>query len=370
MEIFEQKEKRRRQMEAKKRIAGIKAAAMRAPAKPWTDSDDEFDIYHDSPRSKPTPVLVQIDGRRKYPDAKAVLNKTSAKPMVSKQRQAMLRRAGKTARPKEDVTETYIDFAGKAFKHAELKKSNAGAVPVGQKKGRDNLISQAQMDAMIKAKHQQQIATLQRQKEEEWGRIRALPKREQQDMTAILEMTAKAAAEVRKESEDEEDEDYAFVSEGENEDEEARMEYSGEESEVQNGSDEDVDEGSETASTGKENRPAEIAERVEMDEEELAPVIRRKPRTSNRVAFDSDDEGDTTMRAPPLRAPLVEVPIRQVVNPVACEVDIGGFEAASGSFSQLFEATQSANQPTANVSPFCSNRSLLMILSGRLCSTT
>jgi len=347
-ELLEQEEKRRQQVEARKRMAEVKAAAIRASANAEANLDDDLDIYHDTPRSKPEVRHLKDARGRDVPDARAVLAKTSAIPAVSKQRQAMLRRAGKIARPKEDVTETFVDFAGKAFKHAELKGINAGAVPAGQKKGRDNLISQAQVDAMIRAKHQQQIAALQKKKEEDWGRVRPLPKKEQQDMQAILEMTARAAEDARDESEEDDGEDDEFIPERDDEDQEdGGMEYSGEENGAEEGSDEEVGEDLESVGTDKEALPAVAAE---MDEDEIAPVIRRKPRVSNRAVFDSDEEGDTKPPPSTIRPPLAEVTISpQAISLVGQDLDLSGFGSGSVGFSQLFEATQPADQPTAIV---------------------
>ena len=348
-ELLEQENKRRQQLEATKRLSAAKAAVLRASVKPAGDaeSDDDIDIYYEAPRAATfVPHLGKDAGRRVMPDAKAILNKTSATPAVTKQRQAMLRRAGKNARPKDEVTETFVHFAGKTYKHAELRKANAGAVPAGQKKGRDQNISQTQVNEMTKAKHQRQIAAIQRQKEEEWGRVRALPKKEQQDVKTVLEMTAKAAEEREEDSDEEDGEDGEFVpegSEGEEELEEGvRTNYSGEETEVVAGSEEEDGAGSERADTDKENQPTEAAG---SDEDELAPIIRRKPWASTRNALNSDDEGDTSPGMASARPPLAEITIPQQLL-MGGDLDLEGFGSEEGGFSQLFEATQPVDQPT------------------------
>ena len=343
-EVFEQEDLRLRNLEKQKRLADFKIAhAKRMPVAKMAqnDSDDDFDIYHDAP---PPNKLVDTT-RRKHPDAKAILNKTNGVPAVSKQRQAMLHRAGKVARPREDVSETFVDFAGTTFGHAELRRANAGAAPAGQKKGRESMISQAQVDSMIKSKHQLQIAALQKQKEEDWGRARALPQRQKQDVEAILEMTTQAAEEAREDSEAEDTDDEDFLPEGASED--GQVLYSGDESGEDTLDDDEVDERSESAHPGhsgtdKENHPDAPAED---EEDEPEPIIHRKVRATARFAIDSDDENDATPRA---RAPLaeVEVPLQQTDD----GLDLSGFDDGSPGFSQLFEATQAADQATASVS--------------------
>ena len=353
-EMLEQVTKRQEQKEKQQRLAGIKAAALKAAKsllKATGNSDDDFDIFEDSPaRLAQNPVVENF--HRKVPDARAVLNKTFAVPAVNKQRQAMLRRAGKIARPKDDVTETFVDFAGKTFKHAELRRFNAGAMPAGQKKGRDNVLSQAQMDVIIQAKHQKQISALQKQKEQDWGRVRALPIKERADMDAILEMNAEAAHDDRYESvdedEDEDEDDEDFVLEGHHQDEEVdQREFSGEESEqaaYEEGEDED---GSETADADKTNGPSDASD---VEDDEPTPVVCRKARASYRVALDSDDEMSISPQHSTVRDPVMNVaPLERASDMPPASFDLGGFAGSSVGFSQLFEKTQSENLPAAIV---------------------
>ena len=346
-----------------KRLNEAKAQAlkMKRPAR-IADSDDEFDVLPDAPTSRQVSVKTKAIVRR-FPDAKAVLHQTNSAPAISKQGQAVLRRAGKLTKPKDNVTETFLNFAGQVYKHADMKRANAGAVPSGQKKGRDSTISQAQIDAMMRVKHQQQISALQRKKEADWGRVRNLPQRQQQDYAAMIAASARHA-EIKEEEDDERDDDD-FAPEGEDVEEyggeDEGIAYSGEESgeeeaEEEGGTEDEIEnEESSRSETGnpdtdKENQP-QIAEE---DDDEPMPVIRRKPHSSARVALDSDDETEKTPKAILLaRQPLAEVamPSPTIKSPqTGNSFDLAGFGSGrSPGFSQLFEPTQPADQLTAKV---------------------
>ncbi|WWD18187.1 hypothetical protein CI109_102636 [Kwoniella shandongensis] len=315
------------------------------PSHPESD-DDDFDIVRESPIKPRTNTLASpttVNGR-KFPDAKAVLSANTTKPAISRNRQQFLQRAGKPSRPKsEDLSETYLDFAGKAFGHADLKNTNSGAKPAGQKNGRDTALRPDEMAKAIRLKHQQQVAALQKKKEEDWGRVRKLPSKVEQDVEALVEATKKTPAPESEVDEDEDDEEFVP---DEEEGEEPLM-WSGEESEAE----EADDVASSHAEEGKENQDVDTAQHVDDDEEddEAAPIIKRKARTTAKVAFDSDDE-DATTKSAVNRTPLNEmIAPPQVIKATPPTVDgFGDFDLAgfgdngggSPGFSQLFDPTQ------------------------------
>ena len=334
-----------------KLLAERKAAALRLQQSREDDIDDDFEVV------KETAKAVKFEEPRRGPDAKAILgigNAAGPAP-ISKERQDLLKRAGMLARrKKEDATETFVDFAGKAFKHAEMKRENGGARPAGVKKGRDTALTGAQLDQMIRQKHLEQAAMLRKKKDEEWGQTRQLPEKR---TTNIEELVQASSSHQEVEEQESEDEDGEFVPDGDIGDDEAESEVEGEGEDIQFSGEEDEgpdrsDEGEEeddereeestaVSDTNKENRPEE-------DEEET--IIRRKAKPTIRVAIDSDDE-EITPRAS--RQPLAEI---QQASPTAQkratqnfdgfnfggELNLGGFgeDSQSGGFSQLFEPTQ------------------------------
>ncbi|WWC60580.1 uncharacterized protein I303_103154 [Kwoniella dejecticola CBS 10117] len=341
------------------------------PAKPSSDGppeeEEESDFEIDNEPTPKKDVFVQkaLNGRQ-VPGAKAILSKSNNQSTISKQKQGFLARAGKLHKNKnhtEGISETYVDFAGKAFSHSNQKLQNGGARPSTQKKGRDEALSNEEFNKFIVAKHQQQISLIARKKEEDYGRVKMLPGRQEQ----IIQIPETQVEGDQPEDadgdkvEDEDDEEYN-PEEGEEEEEE-RMVWSGEDegsgSEAEP-DEEAVDQGEE----GIENIVDVIPETLEDDEEEeeeVNPMFKRKPRASARVAFDSDDEDN----AKPSSAK--EVP-RQEDQPQSSATlksstaddgfggfDLGGFGDASQGFSQLFGATQAAD-PMADGDAFAGLR--------------
>ena len=323
-----------------------KAAALRANTtqKATPVEEDDFEILPDEHTPKPRARFASTGS----PNAKAVLQKSNKSPAISKARQDYLRRAGRSTRPKEDLTETYIEVAAKTFNHAGQRQASGGARPAGQKAGRDRPLSTTQMNAKMQEASRAQAALVRQKKEEAWGKVRVLPQKRQLDMQAVIQ--ASARYETREVEEDEDEEDGDFVPEGEDMDQDVEMD------DVENGfatpaeQDEDDVQGSESGEshgTDKENQPAPVehdtSDPADEDDEDT-PIIRRRPRPSARVEVNSDDEGEVRPRAP-----LEEiVPVQ--TTPTAPVFDLGGFGDGSPGFSQLFEATQ-LNTATSKVGP-------------------
>jgi hypothetical protein len=330
-----------------RRLAEMKQRALKQARRDQPDSDDDLEIESAAPSRAGPSHRIEVKaepGKKRFPDARAVLDRdfTKASPGLSKQRQTLLRHAGKALKAKEAASETYADFAGKTWDHAGLKNANGGAVPAGMKHGRQNPISAEQLEALVREKHAEQARAWRKKKEAEYGRVRQMPARTQQDLEAMI--AANERYEPKEEADsDAEDEDFAPDGE-EDEDETAEdaMEYSGEEDEDWGqGEDEDKDEvnGVDEVDTAGSGDAGE-------EEEEEAAIIRRKPRASNRIADDSDGE-ETTPRAIRVAPPAVQAP--ETVAPAAAaevtdlgsDIDFGGFGGSGDAgFSQLFEATQ------------------------------
>jgi hypothetical protein len=297
-----------------------------------------------------------------------VLRRDNTVSAISKQRQDQLRFAGRSARHKDgDASETFVAFAAKTFNHADLKRATGGAKPAERQAGRDRPVDAKSLDAMMKASHLRQVAAVQKKKEEDWGRARALPQRQEQDVEKLLDMTAKADARgVEDEEDEEEDEDGDYDPEDEDSGDEV-VQFSGDEDEDEGEGDgeeagSDVENDLEMSEGDKENVPLSSSskqngEDEDEDDEPLPLKVVRKARASNRAVVDSDDEEVTPRRPTEPRQPLGEVsaPAQADVTPKGIEptfVDLAGFGSGgiggsgsgsgSGSpgFSQLFEATQ------------------------------
>ncbi|ORX34134.1 hypothetical protein BD324DRAFT_636765 [Kockovaella imperatae] len=318
------------------KAAALKAKAERAAATP--DDDDDFTILPDMQTPRPRARFAST----KSPAAKAVLQKSTKSPAITKQRQDLLRRAGKSTRTKpSNVTETYMDFAGKTWDHAGLRRANGGSRPAGQKSGRDAIITTEQMNARIQAGHLAQVAGYRSQKESEWGRVRQLPEKKVPDIQALIEASAAVSRQIEDDREGDESDDEDFVpdeeeeNDGESEDEVKDVEGAGSAlDETEFGEEEGFgsESGQSSHGTDKENRPNPIVlQLVDEDEEEDTPIMKRKPRI--RVALDSDDEEQH-----PTRLPLEELPVPQAHHETS--LDLAGFDQGSPGFSQLFEPTQ------------------------------
>ncbi|WVQ97004.1 hypothetical protein IAU59_004114 [Kwoniella sp. CBS 9459] len=358
-------EKLKRLQELKQMHARAPPAKLHlGPAKPGSDDELEFEEEEVTPKKEVKPIVKVAKGGRGGGGAKGVLMKDSAQPTVSRQKQLALQRAGKSGRSRhsEEITETYMDAAGKAFRHSDQKQLNAGARPVGQKHGRDTALTPQAVEAYMKQSHQRQVAAIQKKKEEDYGRARRLPQRVEQDIEIVVE-ASKAEADAPSDGDDDGDDgDYAPDDEGEEEDD--RMAWSGEEAE--DGSDEDGEEENGVLDVGedvaKENKPAPTVPSLEEDDDEVIPSFKRKPRISRR-AIDSDDEESVpqpqTRSSPAQRTPLKDIPTPQVQASAKDnqsdigfgdigfgDIDFGGFGSGDGGsqgFSQLFGATQAGD---------------------------
>ncbi|EIW72820.1 hypothetical protein TREMEDRAFT_58988 [Tremella mesenterica DSM 1558] len=357
LEMLEEQQRIRQNEEIRRanqlRLAERKAAALRLQtsrlqlAQP---DEDDFTILPDSPRRN---TSTAPNG----PDAKAVLHRDSALPVLDRNRQMQLRYAGKSAKAKKDVTETFAQFAGQAWNHAGLKRSNGGAKPAGVKQGRDEKISFAEVELMMKRSHQEQVKGIRTKKEEEWGRGKMLPNKELRDMSQLLEAGPVEEDMMDVEDDDEEDddeEDENYILSGEEDEaldeENEAVEYSGEEEggdddeEMEDGTSSEKDSTAEASGPDKENLPeSTISEEQNMFSPKRSSIIRRP-------AFPIDDE-ETTPRAvndSTIRAPLAEmdVPSHRKDSNVTFSPDVAGFGTGSPGFSQLFEATQSADTST------------------------
>lgn len=357
-----EEENRRKNLD---KLQALKLAALREQAgRPLlAREDDDFTIFEDELRK---PTIEEHRG----PDAKAVLHRDSALPALSRNRQQQLRYAGKSGKVKAEVTETFAEYAGRKYDHAGQRVALGGAKPAGQKQGREIPISAQQVEAMMKLGHQKQATEQRRAKEENWGRVRILPKKEQQDMSDLITAVPEDfAAESDDADEDDDDEDFAMSEDGSQSAEEGLV-YSGEEDEGEGEEGEGVAESltlddsdespirlsAEPSDADKENLPEGNDEEGE-DTNLVKPPTHRR---SRKVIFGSDDESEIP-RAPTVnRAPLQEMPVPQVTQKSSGSLfgNVGGFDAdASQGFSQLFEATQPADQPTRRDDGFAGLRS-------------
>ncbi|OCF43223.1 hypothetical protein I317_02931 [Kwoniella heveanensis CBS 569] len=352
-------EKQRRLLEFKLKQLHARAPPAKlhlGPAKSGSDDELDFEQEEVTPKKEVKQIVQAVKTGRG--GAKGVLFKDSAQPSVSRQRQMILQRAGKSARSRhpEEVSETYIDIAGKAFKHSDQKQMNAGSKPVGQKQGRDTALTPQAVDAYIKQSHQRQVAAIQRKKEEDYGRTRRLPQRVEQEVEVIVEASKPEA----EDASDEEAEDGDYVPDEEGEEGDERMVWSGEEAEED--PDQEEAEGEEDGmlevgeGSAKENEPVPSGPPAEDEDEEGLPSFKRKPRASRR-AIDSDDE-DSLPRPQAKSSPVQRTPLREVPTPQPQatlrdagedgfgEIDFGGFGSGGGGspgFSQLFGATQAGD---------------------------
>ncbi|WVQ65190.1 uncharacterized protein L199_003363 [Kwoniella botswanensis] len=321
--------------------------------------DDDLEFDDDEPTPKKEVVKQAMP---KVTGAKAVLAKNVNQSTISKQKQGFLARAGKLhkkVKPQDqnqlDISETYVDFAAKTFSHAQQKQLNGGSKPANQKKGREEPLSNEDMAKLIQKKHQEQIVKLRQKKEEDYGRVKVLPQRVEQDFQVLLEAS-------KNQHENDNDENGDDDEDGEDEDynPEEEMVWSGEEQEEEEGEGE-VDDQSQPGEEREgedqnEDQHALPATLEEDDDEEYTPMIKRKPRASARVALDSDDEDAQTQAqartrsSPAQKAPLAEVPAGLTATAKSTQgfggFDLGGFgdDAGSQGFSQLFGDTQAATQ--------------------------
>ncbi|KAK4684866.1 mediator of replication checkpoint protein 1, partial [Tremellales sp. Uapishka_1] len=320
-ELRAEEEKRMYQKLQQRKSEAIKLQKQAAkPAGPL--EDDDFEIYTDETITEPKPQLrfFAKPSTSRFPDAKAVLSK-SAGSAISKNRQALLSRAGVAAREKAELEGRLMVRAGK---HSFGK--------VGSKKAErtEKVVEKDQLDNLMRRNHLEQARALRLKKEMDFGGRRNLP--EKKEIVVDIPEQLDHAEDATSGDEEEEDEDFAPAPEDESDDE---VEYSGEEGdgEEENQAEEEDEEGHD-----KENQPPPRAADEDFDDEEDGDVPLRKRRnhiSSARTRIvDSDDETDLPTLAP--SAPFVMM--RGSATP---ELDLAGFGGdGSPGFSQLFGETQ------------------------------
>jgi len=335
------------QIEARRRILERRKQDHMKALK-WTGggghSDDELSII---PKAQPAVRFVDIKptaGRT----ARNVIDNFVNASGPSRQRQA-LQFTGRRSSGKEELTETMAEFAGKTFKHADLRTTSGGSRPAGQKANKAKAITPNDLGEMMRERHRQQAQKIQEKKEKAFGaRKRPMPSREAPDLEAqIEELRAREASRLQydqeeeaDEDEDEDDEDYQGSDEEEVDGgDEEEVQYSGEEDAIEAGVVED--EQSETGTeidVDQENQPTshqvdKIADSIEQDSPVKSSTIPTHQESTPR----------------PSREPLAEVqPTQNNATPQGLDstfVDISGFGSGGGSpgFSQLFEATQAGD---------------------------
>jgi hypothetical protein len=334
----------RRRILAKRKQEHMKALKWTGKGRDNGNSDDELSI---TPQPQPAVRFADVKPTAGPRTARSVLT-NYLDTTGGKHRQVATQFVGKKA-VKEEISETMADFAGKTFKHADMRIMNGGSRPAGQKANRDKVITQRDLDAMTLKEHQRQALRIQQKKEQTFGvRKRHLPTREVQDLEAqIEELRAREArrfGEPEEDDEDAEDGDYQGSDEEEDEVEvEAEeVQYSGEE----------------------DNGGLDIEKQGEEEESDGATDIEIDADKENDIGTASKDhitvsleEGSSPIKAQhvvsdqatprPFREPLSELQVGQAdATPQALEstfVDISGFgSGGSPGFSQLFEATQAA----------------------------
>lgn len=294
------------------KLAKIKADAIaaRKPLAPGDDSqddDDDFEIVEETPQ-RPTP--------------------RPAPPKSSRQLSNVHLMAGvKHRAPKQDLSESYVGHAGRAFGHADTKVRNGARTAVGVSAKKNSAIGNPELNKYLFERAQENAQAIQKQKEDAWGSRRKLADKEALDLAAA-EITADDPAAVREDEDGDEDEaDEDFVPEGseseagdEVEEMDDRPVYSGEEDADMADGDED-DETSEGGNENKENEPPSPD-----TDDETTPVARSMRRRN-------------IIRSPS-GSPSVSLTQLPVVGPVTEQNSPDGFGSDDGDFSQLFGDTQ------------------------------
>ena len=344
--------------EHQKRLLAFKNAALAKKSKGKEKATPALELDLDDDDLSIIPAkgkLTFTPSHRKVPDARGadargVLSRSSAVPAPTRTRQNVMKWSGKRA--KQDVTETHIDFAGRQFGHAELKRNNAGARPAGQKKGRDEIISQAQVDQQMLARHKKQVRMLAKTKEERFGPGRNLPEKHALDITELVRSSNEETDLVAESDAD--DSDFAPTGEEDEGAEVAEAEAEGSDDErvsaVQGTHPDELDDVNDDNDADKENQPAPPAAVDDEDDEDDNPFrVSARPSARNRRRVASDDEGETE--------PVRDMSLREAIKkPAAAAKDVGldlaegfdesdgldlaGFGSTGGGFSQLFGATQ------------------------------
>lgn len=382
--------KERDHIEAKRRLLILKKEAIIRELK-WqgrvergeADSDEELSI---TPKAEPAVRFADVKPSTSHRTAKSVLdNFMNHHNQVTKNRQAVLKLAGRNSSPHEEVTETMADFAGKTFKHADLRAANGGARPAGQKPNREVLITQNDLNHLTMAQHQQQAVLLRKKKEMMFNIKKkvVIPPRQVERLDEMIEsLAAREQAGVSlddEEDEDEEGEDDDFEpsgSEADGEEEEEAgeaLQYSGDEEEAVQGGAEDEDIDAEEDDTDRMD--IELEADADGDKENEPPVAESSRKAEPSLPFGTPRQPlATTSRSQ--RTPLGEIEADQSTSTprgfASTFVDVGGFGSGGGSpgFSQLFEATQAAGPSGEVVSRLIYLLCIYTDYLGCLCGTT
>lgn len=313
----------------KQHLDNIKRKAMEAkvlrPAVP-DDSDDELSIGAPGPPKVAAPT--------KAPTAQSLISNRIATAAPNKQKQNLLRISGARAGGRRPVTETHLQFAGKDFDHANQKMANAGSRPAGQKPGRDNVISQLQMDAQMRASHQRQVRDLAIAKERQFGKGRQLPAKQAIDLAAVTKVSDEL--DEHDSASDEGDSDYDPVS---GSDDEVNDDVASNASAVGDSA------ALATSTSGtpephtqpSRSRQVVFADAEDDDADSAAQPRHRPSRRLRRVAADSESEDDGGKELP---APGIATTTATAANLDTDAFDDFGDDFGEGGFSQLFETTQ------------------------------
>lgn len=333
--------------------------------------DEDFEVLPADAERLPKSNSEVKPGRteRPIPNAKAILNRvyTTTSPALSRNQQRILQQAGKLSRAKNStVTETFAEFAGKTWKHAELKQADGGAKPAERKEGRDVSITKDQLDHMNLQGHNRQSLMLRHKKEQEWNRgSKPLPPKRQHNFAALVVASSSREAQDTDSEGDDDDfvpdvEDGLVDEDGSDEDEEdEQLRYSGEEDEgdelsdavngeEENGSDREpsasgddaVDEPrSQSPGTDKENMLApnkfdKLNTRAQFRNEDATPRASRRPLTDIQPP-------SPTLRSSTPTLQSTSASLAQRRGEGNDDLLSEGFELDSaGGFSQLFQDTQ------------------------------
>lgn len=354
--------KERDLIEAKRRLLFLKKEAIIRELK-WqgrvergADADEELSI---TPKPEPVVRFADVKPSTSHRTAKSVLdNFMNHHNQIAKNRQAVLKLAGRNSSPHEEVTETMADFAGKTFKHADMRAANGGARPAGQKRNREVLITQNDLNHLTMAQHQQQAVLLRKKKEMMFNikKKMVIPPRQTEKLDEMIEsLAAREQAGISlddEEDEDEEGEDDDFEpsgSEADREEEEAgeALQYSGDEGEAVKAGAEDGNIDTDAEEDDTDRMDIELEADVDGDKENEPPVAESSRKAESSLSLGTPRQPlATTSRSQ--RTPLGEIEADQSTSTprgfASTFVDVGGFGSGGGSpgFSQLFEATQAA----------------------------
>lgn len=316
----------------KKALEKQSSASLRATQ---DEEADSLDIVADPTRQPSVSSYAHP-----LPNARAVLNRTTAIPAPSRQKQQLLRWSGKPPKSKNIVSETHVDFAAHKFGHAELKRVNGGSRPAGQKKGRDEVVQQAQVDYNLLRRHQDQVSAIAKRKEAQYGGAKRLPPKQR-----LATKDCRTSSPNEDSSDSESDDDYI---------EHAAADHSsGCDSEVAAEEEEEGDttitatlaqpSGPPMTANAAVRSPSKQRNGFNDEDDDGAPMLRHPKRPARRVNVDSDEESSPGLNQskPDLAAALDA----DCVDHCSPDLDLAGFDSGEG-FSQLFGQTQQHVQPS------------------------